>query len=200
MNQEKKGFLNAKDLITTGIFSVLLLLAAMLTGGPFSAVPTLTFYFPIGAAVLAGPIFMLFIAKVPKHGALAIVGVLLCVLGTITGMHWGMNFGFLLCAVLAAIIAGIGNFKKPVLNLIAYIVYCIGPMGTYFVFFFNKESWVSFMLKKGTEQEYIDKMSEVATGTTMVIMVVGTIIVATLSGLLGLRLMRKQFIKAGIAS
>jgi len=31
-------------------------------------------------------------------------------------------------------------------------------------------------------------------------MVVGTIIVATLSGLLGLRLMRKQFIKAGIAS
>lgn len=200
MNQEKKGFLNAKDLITTGIFSVLLLLAAMLTGGPFSAVPTLTFYFPIGAAVLAGPIFMLFIAKVPKHGALAIVGVLLCILGTITGMHWGMNFGFLLCAVLAAITAGIGNFKKPVLNLIAYIVYCIGPMGTYFVFFFNKESWVSFMLKKGTEQEYIDKMSEVATGTTMVIMVVGTIIVATLSGLLGLRLMRKQFIKAGIAS
>ena len=200
MNQEKKGFLNAKDLITTGIFSVLLLLAAMLTGGPFSAVPTLTFYFPIGAAVLAGPIFMLFIAKVPKHGALAIVGALLCILGTITGMHWGMNFGFLICAVLAAIIAGIGNFKKPVLNLIAYIVYCIGPMGTYFVFFFNKESWVSFMLKKGTEQEYIDKMSEVATGTTMVIMVVGTIIVATLSGLLGLRLMRKQFIKAGIAS
>ena len=199
MNSEKKGF-TAKDLITTGIFSVLLLLAAMITGGPFASIPTLTFYFPIGAALLAGPIFMLFIAKVPKYGALAIVGVIMCILGTLTGMHWGMNFGFLICAILAAVISGIGKFKKPVLNLIAYIVYCIGPMGSYLVFIFNKESWVSFMLKKGTEQEYIDKMSEVATGSTIAIMVIGTIVVATLSGLLGLRLMRKQFVKAGIAS
>jgi energy-coupling factor transport system substrate-specific component len=73
-------------------------------------------------------------------------------------------------------------------------------MGTYFVFFFNRESWISFMLKKGTEQEYIDKMSEVASGGIILIMVVGTVIVATLSGLLGLRLMRKQFKKAGIAA
>lgn len=196
---DKKKVLTAKDLITTGIFSVLLLFAAMLTGGPFCAVPTLTFYFPIGAAVLAGPIFMLFISKVPKHGALIIVGALLCILGTLTGMHWGMNFGFLICATIASIIAGVGNFKESGLNLIAYIVYCIGPMGTYFVFFFNKESWISFMLKKGTQQEYIDKMSEVANGTTMLVMVVGTIVVAILSGLLGLRLMRKQFVKAGIA-
>ncbi len=199
MNNDKKT-LKAKDLIVTGIFAVLLLMAAMLGGGPFATVPTLTFYFPIGAAILAGPIFMLFIAKVPKYGALAVVGVVLCTLGTLTGMHWGMNFGFLICSILASVIAGMGKFKKPILNLLAYLVYCIGPMGTYFVFFFNRESWISFMLKKGTEQEYIDKMNEVASGKIMVIMVVGTLVVATLSGLLGLRLMRKQFVKAGIAA
>lgn len=199
MNEGKKK-LGAKDLIVTGIFAVLLLMAAMIGGGPFATVPTLTFYFPIGAAVLAGPIFMLFIAKVPKYGALAIVGAVLCILGTLTGMHWGMNFGFLICSIIASIIAGLGKFKKPVLNIIAYIVYCIGPMGTYFVFFFNRESWISFMLKKGTKQEYIDKMSQVATSGMIVIMVVGTLVVGLLSGLLGLRLMRKQFIKAGIAS
>ena len=199
MNKEKKG-LGVKDLIVTGIFAVLFLMAAMIGGGPFATVPTLTFYFPIGAALLAGPIFMLFIAKVPKYGALAIVGVVLCILGTLTGMHWGMNFGFLVCSIIASVISGAGKFKNKVLNLIAYIVYCIGPMGTYFVFYFNRESWISFMLNKGTEQEYIDKMSEVATGGMMTIMVVGTMIVAALSGLLGLRLMRKQFIKAGIAS
>ncbi|MCR5702747.1 MAG: MptD family putative ECF transporter S component [Lachnospiraceae bacterium] len=199
MNDEKKK-LNAKDLIVTGIFAVLLLSAAMFGGGPFATIPTLTFYFPIGAAVLAGPIFMLFIAKVPKYGALAIVGVVLCTLGTLTGMHWGMNFGFLICSIIASIVSGAGHFKKPVLNLIAYLVYCIGPMGTYFVFFFNRESWISFMLKKGTEQEYIDKMNDVASGGVMLIMVVGTLVVASVSGLLGLRLMKKQFVKAGIAA
>lgn len=199
MNDEKKG-LGVKDLIVTGIFAVLFLMAAMIGGGPFATVPTLTFYFPIGAALLAGPIFMLFIAKVPKYGALAIVGVVLCILGTLTGMHWGMNFGFLICSIIASVVSGVGRFKNKALNLIAYIIYCIGPMGTYFVFYFNRESWISFMLKKGTEQEYIDKMSGVATGGMMAIMVIGTLVVATLSGLLGLRLMRKQFIKAGIAS
>ncbi|MCR4956485.1 MAG: MptD family putative ECF transporter S component [Lachnospiraceae bacterium] len=197
-NDKKK--LNAKDLIITGVFAVLFLMAVMIGGGPFASIPTLTFYFPIGAALLAGPIFMLFVAKVPKQGALAIIGLVECILGTLTGMHWGLNFGILFSSIIASFIAGSKNFKDTTFNLIAYLVYCIGPMGTYFVFFFNRESWVSFMLKKGTEQEYIDKMSQVATPGMMIIMVVGTLAVAALSGLLGLRLMRKQFVKAGLAA
>ena len=201
INTSNKGNrFGAKDLITTGIFGVLLLICAMLTGGPLAAIPTLTFYYPIGASLLAGPVFMLFIAKVPKKGALAIVGAVLCILGTLTGMHWGMNFGYFICCIIASFIAAAGGFKNMVLNVAAYVVYSIGPMGTYFVFFFNRESWVSFMLNKGTEQEYIDTMSTVATPATFIIMVVGTLIVATLSGMLGVRLMKKQFIKAGITA
>ena len=191
---------SVKDLITTGIFGVLLLMCAMITGGPFATIPTLTFYFPIGASVLAGPVFMLFIAKVPKRGALVIVGVIICILGTLTGMHWGMNFGYLTFCIAAAIVAGIGRFQNMALNVLAYVLYSFGPMGTYFVFYFNRESWISFMLNKGTEQEYIDKMSSVADAKTMVIMIAGTIVVSLISGLLGVRLMRKQFEKAGIVS
>lgn len=197
-NTEKKGF-SARDLILIGVFSVLFLLCAMITGGFLAATPTLTFYYPIGASVLAGPVFMLFISKVPKRGALAIVGIVLCILGTVTGMHWGMNFGYLLFCIIAAIVAGIGGFKNMGLNVLAYVLYSFGPMGTYFVFFFNRESWIRFMLNKGTEQEYIDKMSQVAGPKIIVIMIVGTIIVSLLSGLLGVRMMKKQFIKAGIA-
>ena len=192
--------ISVKDLITTGIFGVLLLICAMLTGGPFAAIPTLTFYYPIGASILAGPVFMLFIAKVPKRGALMIVGVVLCILGTLTGMHWGMNFGYLIFCIIAALVAGIGHFRNMALNVLAYVVYSFGPMGTYFVFFFNRESWISFMLNKGTEQEYIDKMISVADAKTMVIMIAGTIVVSLISGLLGVRLMRKQFKKSGIAA
>lgn len=199
MNNNSEKGLSAKDLIVIGVFGVLLLLCAMATGGPFAAIPTLTFYYPIGAAVLAGPVFILFLAKVPKRGGLIIVGIVLCILGTLTGMHWGMNFGYLIFCCIAAMVAGAGGFGNMKLNILAYIIYSIGPMGTYFVFFFNREAWVSFMLKKGTEQEYIDKMSAIATPTTIIVMVVGTMIVAFLSALLGAKLMKKQFVKAGIA-
>ena len=114
-------------------------------------------------------------------------------------MHWGMNLGYLLFCTLAALLAGSKKYKNKPFNVMAYILYSIGPMGTYIVFFFMRESWIDFMLKKGTEQEYIDKMNSVAGPGVMSIMIFGTIIVATLSGLLGLRLMRKQFEKAGIA-
>ncbi|MCR5208973.1 MAG: MptD family putative ECF transporter S component [Lachnospiraceae bacterium] len=197
--RNEKGF-SVRDLITIGIFGVLLLLCAMLTGGPFAAVPTLTFYYPIGAALLAGPVFMLFLAKVPKLGGLMIVGAVLCFLGTVTGMHWGMNIGYLICSCIAALFAGLKKFRNMGWNVLAYIIYSIGPMGTYIVFFFNRESWIGFMLKKGTEQEYIDQMSAVATVQTMIVMVVGTLIVALLSGMLGVKLMKKQFVKAGIAA
>jgi len=198
MNQKK--MLSVKDMITIGIFGVLLLLCGMITGGPFATIPTLTFYFPIGAAVLAGPVFMLFLAKVPKKLGLMVVGVVICILGTLTGMHWGMNLGYLVFCIIASFVAAAGKFRNGALNVLAYVLYSFGPMGTYFVFFFYKEAWVSFMLKKGTEQEYIDKMSEVAGPGVMVIMVLGTIVVALLSGLLGMKLMKKQFEKAGLAS
>lgn len=194
----KKG-LSVRDLIMIGVFGVLLLLCAMLTGGPFATIPTLTFYYPIGASLLAGPVFMLFLAKVPKLPGLMIVGVVLCILGTVTGMHWGMNFGYLICCCIASLIAYAKKYRSMLLNIVAYMVYSIGPMGTYFVFFFNRESWISFMLKKGTEQDYIDQMSSVATPLTVFIMVAGTLVLSFLSGFVGTKLMKKQFIKAGIA-
>lgn len=199
MEESKKNGFSAKELITIGVFAVLLLLCAMLTGGPFATIPTLTFYYPVGAALLAGPVFMLFIAKVPRIGGLMIVGVVLCILGTLTGMHWGMNFGYLIFCCIAAAVAGLNGFKNMALNVVSYILYSFGPMGTYLVFFFNRESWISFMLNKGTEQEYIDKMGSVASVNMIVVMIAGTAVVAFLSGILGVRMMKKQFVKAGIA-
>ena len=189
-----------RDLIVTGVFSALLLFCAMIGGGIFAVMPTLTFFYPIGASVFAGPVFMLYLSKVPKRGALVITGIILCTFGTLTGMHWGMNFGYLIACILAAVLAGMGHFENKVLNVISYVLYSMGSMGTYLVFFFRRDDWVSFMLKKGTEKEYIDKMNSVAGPKVMLIMIFGTIIVASLSGLLGLRLMKKQFEKAGIAA
>ena len=135
---EKK--FSTKDLIVTGVFSALLFICAMVGGCFFAITPTLTFYYPIGASVFAGPVFMLYLAKVPKRGALIITGIILCLVGTLTGMHWGMNVGYLVCCTLAAILAGIGHYENKVLNVLSYIVYSAGSMGTYFVFFFYKRN------------------------------------------------------------
>lgn len=71
----QKG-LTVKDLVTTGIFAALIWVT-MLTGGlPFAPNPLLTFYMPLGSALLGGPVFLLLVAKVPKFGPIPIVGIL----------------------------------------------------------------------------------------------------------------------------
>lgn len=197
--KKQKG-LTVKELIIIGVFTAILSVCSMLGGTIFAITPTLTFYYPIGAALLPGPVFLLLLAKVPKKGALTIIGIILAVIGLMTGMHWAMCFGGLIGAILADVIAGTKDYSSKIINILAYIIYSLGSTGTYFAFFINPNAWASTMLENGTTQEYIDAMKGAATWWVLVIMVVGTIIVAGISGCIGSKMLKKQFEKAGITA
>ena len=191
---------SVKYLIAVGVFCALLMVCSMIGGVLFAVTPTLTFYFSIGAALLPGPVFLLLLAKVPKRWGLTIIGVIISLLSLIMGMHWGMCVGGLIGAFLADMIAGTKNYRSKKLNILAYIVYSFGPMGTYIAYFVDPEGWASTMLQNGTTQEYINAMNDAAAWWVLVIMIVGTALIAWLSGLVGCKLLRKQFEKAGITA
>ena len=197
-SQDKK--LTIKDLIITGVFSAILFFCIMLSGGPFCVIPTLTFYFPVGAALLAGPVFLLLVAKVPKRGPIAIAGILAAVFTFATGMHWAMVLGYMIGGILSDAVAGIKNYHSKKMNIVAYIVYALGSTGSYLAFFINPKSWMSAMLSNGTTQEYIDQMMTSAGWFVLITMLVGTVLVALLSALVGTRLLKKQFERAGITA
>lgn len=69
----QKNGLMVKDFVTIGIFSALLLVTMLIGGLPFAPNPVVTFYMPLGSALLGGSIFLLLVAKVPKRGAGAAV-------------------------------------------------------------------------------------------------------------------------------
>lgn len=197
INPVKKG-LTVKDLIIMGVFAALLTVCSMIGGLFFAITPTLTFYFSIGAALLPGPVFLLLVAKVPKRGALTIIGVTISILSLVLGMHWAMSLGGLIGSLLADAIAGIKNYRSKKMNILAYIVYSFGPTGTYFAYFINPQAWASTMLESGTTQDYINSMNTAADRQVLVIMIVGTLLVAGVSGAVGSKLLKKQFEKAGI--
>ena len=62
----KKG-LTVKDLVTVGIFSALFLVFALVGGIFFAPNPVLTFYMPVGSALLCGPVYLLMPST--AHGA-----------------------------------------------------------------------------------------------------------------------------------
>lgn len=193
----KKG-LSVKDLVTVGIFSALFLVFALVDGIFFAPNPVLTFYMPVGSALLCGPVYLLMLAKVKKRWAASILGAILCIVWFVTGMHWAMALGYLVMGVAADFVAGAGEYKSKMMNSVSYIVISLGGTASYLVFFANPDGWAKTMLGNGTEQSYIDTMRETGSVWIMLVMLVGTVLAAAVSAFVGCKMLRKQFEKSGI--
>ena len=193
----KKG-LTVKDLVTVGIFTALFLVFALIGGIFFAPNPVLTFYMPVGSALLCGPVYLLMLAKVQKRWAVTILGAILCIVWFVTGMHWAMALGYLVMGIIADLAAGAGQYQSKKVNSLSYILLSLGGTGSYLVFFADPDGWAKTMLGNGTEQSYIDAMRGAGTVWIMAVMLAGTVLAAAFSAFIGCKMLKKQFEKAGI--
>ena len=199
VRKNQKG-LTVKDLVTTGIFTALFFVFTLVGGIPFAPNPVLTFYMPIGSALLCGPIYLLMVAKVQKPWSVTILGLIMGVIWFATGMHWAFSLGYIVMGIIADILAGLKKYKDRIFNLISYVILSLAGVYTYVLFFIDPEEWAGTMLKNGTEQAYIDTMNASASSWLLYVVIFGTIIAAILSGWIGSKMLKKQFEKAGITA
>lgn len=199
INPAKKS-LTIKDLVTTGIFSAIFLVFTMIGGIFFAPNPVLTFYMPMGAALLCGPVYLLMIAKVQKRWSVTILGIIMGITWFVTGMHWAFSLGYIGMGIIADLVAGAGDYRNKAVNLLSYMLMSLGGVYTYVVFFIDPQGWASTMLENGTEQSYIDTMSASAPSWLLAVIIIGTLAIAAFSGWIGGKLMKKQFEKAGITA
>ena len=199
INPAKKS-LTIKDLVTTGIFSAIFLVFTMIGGIFFAPNPVLTFYMPMGAALLCGPVYLLMIAKVQKRWCVTILGIIMGIIWFVTGMHWAFSLGYIGMGIIADLVAGAGDYRNKAVNLLSYMLMSLGGVYTYVVFFIDPQGWASTMLENGTEQSYIDTMSASAPSWLLAVIIIGTLAIAAFSGWIGGKLMKKQFEKAGITA
>lgn len=201
LSKTQKNELTVKDLVTTGIFTALVTIAFFIGGIPFGINPTTTFYQPLGSALLGGPIYLLLIAKAPKKGVLSIVGILIGLLMFFLGMHLGMDLGYAICGIVADIVAGTKKYKSTKMNILAYSIFTLGASGAFLIYFIDPARWIRTMLSSGgATQSYVDAMNLAMGPIVPIITFGGTIIVAIISGLIGKKLLKKQFEKAGITA
>ena len=199
INPAKKS-LTIKDLVTTGIFSAIFFEFTMIGGIFFAPNPVLTFYMPMGAALLCGPVYLLMIAKVQKRWSVTILGIIMGIIWFVTGMHWAFSLGYIGMGIIADLVAGAGDYRNKAVNLLSYILMSLGGVYTYVVFFIDPQGWASTMLENGTEQSYIDTMSASAPSWLLAVIMIGTLAIAAFSGWIGGKLLKKQFEKAGITA
>ena len=66
--------LETRDFISVGIFSLIYSVVAFVIGGVAQMTPVTFPFMPMIVALFTGTVFMLYVAKIPKKGALSILG------------------------------------------------------------------------------------------------------------------------------
>ena len=141
---------------------------------------------------------MLKLATVPKHGPIIVTGILVGGVLFVLGMYWSMCLAYCILGVVADLLAGSGNFRNKGRNLLSYMLFVFRPVFSYGMLWFDRDAYVQYLVEKGTEQTYMDTMVSTAQNWMLPAMIIGVLICAAISGLVGQKLLKKHFEKAGV--
>ena len=199
MTNRGNNSLQTKDYISIGVFSLIYFVIAFGIGGIAQMTPVTFPLMPMIVALFAGSIFMLYTAKIPKKGAVSILGILAGILLFITGMFWMMSAFFILLGFIADYIISSGDFKSFRRNLTAYCIFAIAPMGAYIPMVVMPVQFDKFMQRKGNFSSFAGVIKSIGFNWWAIpAMILGTVICGAIGGFVGKKLLRKHFEKAGI--
>ncbi len=199
MSDKNMNSLQTKDFITIGVFSLIYFTVAFVIGGIAQMTPITFPFMPMIVALFAGGIFMLYAAKIPKRGSISVLGILAALLLFVTGMFWMMSVFFIVFGLIADHIAASGDFKSFRRNLTAYCIFALAPMGAYIPMAIMPAQFDEFMRKKGNVSAFSDIIHSIGANHWVIpAMIVGTLICAVIGGMIGKKLLKKHFEKAGI--
>ena len=187
--------LKIKDLVTIGVFTVIYF-AVMLALGMMGMIPILFLVYPTVLGIVAGTIVMLFEAKVAKPWALFIFGMLSPLIMFAMGHTIVLPILSLVSISIAEGIRRIGNCKSLKHNMLACAVFNTWICACLMQMLLAKEKYIELSMMMG--KEYVDMIEKLITYPNMLLVYVGALLGGYLGALIGKKLLRKHFEKAGI--
>lgn len=186
-----------KDLITTGLFAAIYF-AVYAVVTMIAIVPVFIIIVPGICAFVLGIPTMLFCAKVNKFGAFTIYGLVIGLLMALIGMGWWLVASAIIFAFLADIIMRSGDYKKFARTLIAYVVFGFWALPVCLPIWLSTEAYAA-RLSEGLGASYGAEAAKLATAWSAVVLVLVIIAGGLAGALIGKRILKKHFVKAGIA-
>ena len=196
MNQNQK--LTGKDVIAIGIYSAIyfvLNFMAMMTG----LIPLLWILLPGTVAILTGIPFLLMVVKVPKPGAVIILGIITAFLYFVTGQFTVLILiTMLIACVVSEAYRYITKYNLKFSNLmVAFILFSYGMAGSPLALFVYRESFLA-QIGETMSQEYVAAISSYITTPMLILLLVSPIAGGFFGVLIAGGIFKKHFKKAGI--
>ncbi|MFM5883619.1 MptD family putative ECF transporter S component [Methanobrevibacter gottschalkii] len=189
--------LNVKDLITVGIFSVIMVVLIFLFG-MLGYIPILMLALPIIVALICGVPYMLFLTRVTKFGMVTLLGLVLGIVMFLSGHTWVPIVIFTLFAFVADCILKMGDYSSVKNSIISYSCFIVGIMGNMLPFFVLRDYFIG-SIRNSMGNDYVNVIAPFLNYEVFIILVILTFIFGLISAYLGKIVLKKHFERAGIA-
>lgn len=154
--------------------------------------------YAIIAAIPVGIVYMLMLAKVPKHGVFTVAGIVYGALFLAMGCFWFV----VLCFVAASVVADAvmwPNSRSVTRMSVAYAVSVAGlSFGYNGAIVLMRDTFNEVMVKNGIPAEYSAALNAFVSDPMLAVLTAAAFLVALLGAYVGRRVLKKHFVRAGL--
>ena len=188
--------LKAKDLINVGIYTAIYIVIFFVVG-MLNAIPVLYPFLYILIPLISGIPFMLFLTKTDKFGMVTIMSVICGVFWFLMGYTWTAIVGYVVFGIISDLVLRAGKYKSFKIDVIGYWLFSCGMIGC------QAPMWVmSDTYMAGIEQsmgaQYASELARYMPSWMGIAAIAIIFVGALLGSLLGHKMLKKHFERAGI--
>lgn len=192
-----KTKITVKDLVTLGIFTAIYVVATFIVAA-LGFVPILNLALPLLIPIVTGIPFMLYITRVKTFGLISIMGVIIGLVMFAIGEGWPPLVLSIVAGVAADLILTWGNYRSWPKTLLAFGVFSVWVLGTLVPFWVMRESALA-TVEEQMGAEYTAELALLTADWVLWLLLPALIVGTLIGGYLGRLVLRKHFVRAGIA-
>ena len=195
---EKTSTKKSKRLVSAGVFIALYFVVFLIIGMCCMPVPPLYLCMSSLIALVAAPVYLMLLAKAPIRGPIFIAAVLPCLFLLLQGNIWVVAVTGAAAGILAEIIAGIGKFRDNKLNILSYVFFSQNLLGGFLPIWIMRDYYFADTLERGMSANFCSTLEAMTPVWVLLLMIAGTVICSLIGCVVGKKIFKKHFEKAGV--
>ena len=195
---EKTYTKKSKRLVSAGVFIALYFVVFLIIGMCCMPVPPLYLCMSSLIALVAAPVYLMLLAKAPMHGPIFIAAMLPCLFLLLQGNIWVVAVTGAVAGILAEVIAGIGKFRNNKLNILSYVFFSQNLLGGFLPIWIMRDYYFADTLERGMSADFCNTLEAMTPIWVLFLMIAGTVIFALIGCVIGKKMFKKHFEKAGM--
>lgn len=190
---------SARDLINVAIFAVIYFVTVFAINMLGLISPLVMLVILPLSVIAAGIPFMLFLTRVKHAGMVTLFGAVTALLFLMSGQPWQSTVLTVVVSVIADLILAGGGYRSKWAAIWAYTVFTLWYVGPWIPMLLNREEYLSSPGMQMMGDEYVANFDQVVSTSALGVYCVATVVCGLVGGLLGSAMLKKHFVKAGLA-